>query len=202
MPKTETRPAKPKFSCKNCDAKFSRWKVKCSRCQKRNSIVMKAVASDKNRRKGGNWAGSVPMAEAVHLAEIILSDSLRLNTGIQEFDRVLGGGIVPGVTVMIGGDPGIGKSTLLLQVVDSLSQSQPEGTGKCLYVTGEESAEQVKIRAERLGIRSNNILIFPETNVMAILAQMKKSRPLLTVIDSIQTLSLPGIDSADRKSVV
>jgi DNA repair protein RadA/Sms len=97
---------------------------------------------------------------------------------------------------MIGGDPGVGKSTLLLQVVDSLSELQLDGIGKCLYVTGEESAQQVKIRAERLGIKSKNLLIFPETDVDAILAEMKKVRPLLTVIDSVQTLRLSSIDSA------
>jgi DNA repair protein RadA/Sms len=97
---------------------------------------------------------------------------------------------------MIGGDPGIGKSTLLLQVVDRISKAPKKKKGTCLYVTGEESAQQVKIRAERLGVTSKNLLIFPETDVMAILKQIKKTRPLLTVIDSIQTLFHPGIDSA------
>src|SRR5208282_2390325 len=105
-------------------------------------------------------------------------------------------GIVPGETVMIGGDPGIGKSTLLLQVVDRLSRLPHLQGGKCLYVTGEESAQQIKLRAERLGIRSNNLYIFPETDVMAILAQIEKTRPVLTVIDSIQTLFLSDIPSA------
>jgi DNA repair protein RadA/Sms len=97
---------------------------------------------------------------------------------------------------MIGGDPGIGKSTLLLQVVDRLAKLQKDGQGKCLYVTGEESAQQIKLRAERLGIRSNNLYIFPETDVRAILEQIEKTKPILTVIDSIQTLFLSDIASA------
>ncbi len=156
----------------------------------------KIVPSVKPVKKGWNLSENSGTTGSVHLHDILMSDSLRIVTGIKEFDRVLGGGIVPGVTIMIGGDPGVGKSTLLLQVVDSLSELQLDGKGKCLYVTGEESAQQVKIRAERLGIKSKNLLIFPETDVDAILAEMKKVRPLLTVIDSIQTLCVQDIDSA------
>ena len=190
--------SKSGFVCKSCGARFDRWKGKCSHCDQWNTIVVKAAVETDTKGKNRNWAESTEMAEAVYLTEIVIGDALRLNTGIKEFDRVLGGGIVPGVTVMFGGDPGIGKSTLLLQVVDRLAELQlkGKGKGKCLYVTGEESAQQVKIRAERLGLKAKNLLIFPETDVNAILALIKKTRPILTVIDSIQTLYLTGIDSA------
>jgi DNA repair protein RadA/Sms len=163
---------------------------------KTKSKIKKAAKSAKTVKKGWRLSETSLSVGSVHLHEIMMSDTLRIITGIKEFDRVLGGGIVPGVTVMIGGDPGIGKSTLLLQVVDRLSQMPSNGKGKCLYVTGEESAQQVKVRAERLGIKSKNLLIFPETDVTAIVAEMKKVRPVLTVIDSIQTLCLSDIDSA------
>src|ERR1035441_6057356 len=190
------------FVCRNCGAKSGKWKGKCSHCDQWNTITEKPEMPVSTKEKGLKWLESSGLTEAVYLTDIAMGDGLRLITGIKEFDRVLGGGIVPGVTVMIGGDPGIGKSTLLLQVVDRLSNNLKKGKGTCLYVTGEESAQQVRIRAERLGVKSKNLLIFPETDVMAILAQMKKTRPLLTVIDSIQTLFHSEIDSApgDRKS--
>jgi DNA repair protein RadA/Sms len=117
----------------------------------------------------------------------------RLKTDWKEFDRVLGGGIVPGATVMVGGDPGIGKSTLLLQAADRFSRVNG---GCCLYVTGEESPQQVKMRADRLGISSGKVFVYPETEVTAILDQLQKLKPAFTVVDSVQTLFLPELASA------
>ncbi|HUO58307.1 MAG TPA: DNA repair protein RadA [bacterium] len=191
MAKTKTQ-----YVCQNCGARSPKWQGKCTACGQWNSFVEELVEKTKSEERGRKLSSPSETTAAVALDEIELDEGFRLKTRINEFDRVLGGGIVPGETVMIGGDPGIGKSTLLLQVVDRLARPQKEGQGKCLYVTGEESAQQIKLRAERLGIRSNNLYIFPETDVMAILAQIEKTRPVLTVIDSIQTLFLADIASA------
>ena len=187
---------KTQYVCQNCGARSPKWQGKCNACGQWNSFVEELLAAGKSEERGRKLSKPSETSEAVALDQIVVDEGFRLKTRISEFDRVLGGGIVPGETVMIGGDPGIGKSTLLLQVVDRLARLQKEGQGKCLYVTGEESAQQIKLRAERLGIRSNNLYIFPETDVMAILAQIEKTRPVLTVIDSIQTLFLADIASA------
>ena len=191
MPKTKTQ-----FVCRNCGVKSPKWQGKCNSCNEWNSFVEELVDSGKSEERGRKLSKPAETTAPVALDEIDVEEGYRLKTQINEFDRVLGGGIVPGETVMIGGDPGIGKSTLLLQVVDRLSRLQKQGQGKCLYVTGEESAQQIKLRAERLGIRSNNLFIFPETDVLAILGQIEKTKPVLTVIDSIQTLFLADIASA------
>ncbi len=191
MAKTKTQ-----FVCQNCGARSPKWVGKCNSCGEWNTYVEELLDSGKSEERGRKLSKPSETTAAVPLDEIDVEEGFRLKTQINEFDRVLGGGIVPGETVMIGGDPGIGKSTLLLQVVDRLSRLQKQGQGKCLYVTGEESAQQIKLRAERLGIRSNNLYIFPETDVFAILAQIEKTKPVLTVIDSIQTLFLADIASA------
>jgi DNA repair protein RadA/Sms len=191
MPKSKTQ-----FICQNCGAKSLRWQGKCNSCDQWNTFVEETTDSGRSEERGRKLSSPSEAVKPVSLDEIEVDEGFRLRTGLNEFDRVLGGGIVPGETVMIGGDPGIGKSTLLLQVVDRLSRLQKDGQGKCLYVTGEESAQQIKLRAERLGIRSNNLFIFPETDVRAILEQIEKTRPVLTVIDSIQTLFLADITSA------
>ncbi len=191
LPKTKTQ-----FVCKNCGAKSYKWQGKCNLCGEWNSFVEESIDRVKTEERGRKLASSSGPVDPLSLMDIEVSDGFRLETGLQEFDRVLGGGIVPGETVMIGGDPGIGKSTLLLQVVDRLSRLPQSQKGKCLYVTGEESAQQIKLRADRLGIRSNNLYIYPETDGMAILDQIEKTRPVMTVIDSIQTLFLSDISSA------
>lgn len=191
MAKTKTQ-----FVCQNCGARSPKWQGRCTSCGEWNSFVEELIDSGKSEERGRKLSKPSETVAPVALDEIDVDEGFRLKTQINEFDRVLGGGIVPGETVMIGGDPGIGKSTLLLQVVDKLSRLQKQGQGKCLYVTGEESAQQIKLRAERLGIRSNNLFIFPETDVSAILSQIEKTKPVLTVIDSIQTLFLADIASA------
>jgi len=184
------------YVCQNCGDKAPKWQGKCDACGQWNTFVEEVVEKVKSEERGRKLSQPSETSKPLALPEIEVEEGFRLKTRLHEFDRVLGGGIVPGETVMIGGDPGIGKSTLLLQVVDRLSKLQKEGQGKCLYVTGEESAQQIKLRAERLGIRSNNLYIFPETDVAAILAQIERTRPVLTVIDSIQTLFLSEIASA------
>lgn len=196
MPRTKTQ-----FVCQTCGAKSPKWQGKCNSCGQWNSYVEEMMDLGKSGERGRKLSRPSESIEPVALDDIEVSEGFRLKTRMNEFDRVLGGGIVPGETVMIGGDPGIGKSTLLLQVMQQLSEtSSPDGEvpegGKCLYVTGEESAQQIKLRADRLGIRSNNLYILPETDVSTILAHIEKTRPRLTVIDSIQTLFLAEIASA------
>ncbi|HVM31949.1 MAG TPA: DNA repair protein RadA [bacterium] len=191
MPRTKTQ-----YVCQTCGAKSPKWQGKCNACNQWNSFVEEMVERVKNEERGRKLSASSGSLEPVALDDIEVDEGFRLKTGMGEFDRVLGGGIVPGETVMIGGDPGIGKSTLLLQVMQKLSRDPLGEQGKCLYVTGEESAQQIKLRADRLGIRSNNLYILPETDVLTILAHIEKHRPRLTVIDSIQTLFLSDIASA------
>ena len=121
---------------------------------------------------------------AVAYAQIESQDDARISSGVAEFDRVLGGGIVPGTLVLIGGDPGIGKSTLLLQVADRLSASG----AVVLYVSGEESERQVKLRGERLGIQAANLYLLPETNLENVFHEIERLKPAAIIIDSIQTI--------------
>jgi DNA repair protein RadA/Sms len=131
-------------------------------------------------------------ARPVHYSEIESQDDARIPSGVTEFDRVLGGGIVPGSLILIGGDPGIGKSTLLLQVADRLS-----GLGSpVLYVSGEESERQIKMRGERLGVRAEHLFLLPETNLESILDEVERSKPGAIIVDSIQTVFSSKIESA------
>jgi DNA repair protein RadA/Sms len=155
---------------------------RCPDCGQWNSFVEEAPVSGAAKRKA---------AEPVPLDSITHTEESRLSTGIGELDRVLGGGVVPGSVVLIGGDPGIGKSTLTLQALGCLS-----GMGKVLYVSGEESPEQVKLRAERLGIRSENIILLPETSLEGILRSAEKLTPRIMVVDSIQTIFFSELPSA------
>jgi DNA repair protein RadA/Sms len=128
----------------------------------------------------------------VRFGEIESQDDARVSSGITEFDRVLGGGIVPGSLILIGGDPGIGKSTLLLQVADKLSQQSE----RVLYVSGEESERQIKMRGERLGVEAANLFLLPETNLENILNEVERERPGAIIVDSIQTVFSSSIESA------
>jgi len=188
LPKPKTR-----FVCQNCGAQSPKWLGRCPDCGEWNSYVEEtleapAVAA-KGRRLSGGEARSTPMP----LDAIRVEAGYRHRTGIGEFDRVLGGGIVPGAAILIGGDPGIGKSTLLLQALHRLSTASKEAF---LYVTGEESPQQVKLRAERLGLASERLMVYAETDVHAVLEALERVKPAVTVVDSIQTLYLPELASA------
>ena len=124
--------------------------------------------------------------------EIEAQDDARMSSGIEEFDRVLGGGVVAGSLVLIGGSPGIGKSTIVIQVADHLSRKG----AKVLYVSGEESERQIKMRGERLGLSADNLFLLPETNLQSILAETEKLRPEFLIVDSIQTVYSERIESA------
>src|SRR5262247_1349133 len=182
--------AKPKiiFACQNCGYQSPRWLGKCPDCHQWNSLVEETTEVSKNTRV--EVAGT--RQDPSRLSEISTREEGRVLCGIGEFDRVLGGGLVPGSVILIGGDPGIGKSTLLLQAFAAVSQ-----TGlTCLYVSGEESPRQIKMRAERLGIAAPNLLVLSETSLERILEQVKRHKPRVLVIDSIQTIFTSTLPSA------
>ncbi|MFY8118599.1 MAG: DNA repair protein RadA, partial [Roseateles sp.] len=178
------------FSCSECGATSPKWLGKCPGCGAWNTLIEGPAetgsSSGKNRYQA--LAKSQPVAT---LSAIEARDFERTATGLEELDRVLGGGIVAGGVVLIGGDPGIGKSTLLLQAVDALSQSQ-----KVLYVTGEESGAQVAMRARRLGLAGDKVRVLAEINLEKVLATIEAESPDFCVIDSIQTVYSEQLSSA------
>jgi DNA repair protein RadA/Sms len=201
--------SKTQFLCNSCGSVHPKWMGKCPDCGTWDSLeeykTQAPDARDAVRNLGG--AGTADLArgaEPVTVDQIDSADSPRLPTGIGEFDRILGGGIVPGSAVLVGGEPGIGKSTLLLQVAASLSQvpTAPAKHGrdaratKVLYVTSEESAKQVGLRAGRLGVTSPNLLILAETNVERIINQIGKVKPDVVIVDSIQMIYKPTLPAA------
>lgn len=180
--------AKVQYICQSCGAVYPRWLGQCSDCGEWNTILEGVSPAP---RKGGGYAASAGQAGVELLSEVSLSDVPRITSGSPEMDRVLGGGVVPGGVMLIGGDPGIGKSTLLLQVLAAV-----QAQGSTLYVTGEESLTQVRLRAERLGLPRMDLPVLAETRVEAILQQMEARRPGLVVLDSVQTLYTDALDSA------
>lgn len=176
------------FVCQNCGAQSPRWLGRCPSCEGWNTLVEENVTPVRKRGEGV-VSGDGP----VLLDEILTDEEKRWTTGIAEFDRVLGGGIVRGSVILIGGDPGIGKSTLSLQVSSSLSRKGY----KILYVSGEESVKQTRLRAQRLGVSQNNLLyIVNQIDLNAILEYIEKINPEVVVIDSIQVIYSAGISSS------
>lgn len=188
------------FFCQNCGHEESKWLGQCPACKEWNTFAEEKVSAGISR---GVTAGakSVREAQVVPLSQVSAEDDARIITQIKELDRVLGGGIVPGSLVLVGGDPGIGKSTLLLQVCQRLA-----GSKKILYISGEESQNQIKLRANRMGDFTDNLLLLCETNLDTIRAVIERQNPDLVVIDSIQTMyneevsSAPGSVSQVRES--
>jgi len=178
------------FICQNCGYESRKWLGKCPECGEWNSLVEERVVTTK--RGAGRNSFRLREAKAVAYTEIESQDDVRVSSGVTEFDRVLGGGIVPGTLVLLGGDPGIGKSTLLLQVADRLSANNVS----VLYVSGEESERQIKLRGERLGVKAPNLLLLPETNLENIFREIERVQPGAIVVDSIQTTFSSEIESA------
>lgn len=181
------------FICQNCSYQTSKWMGKCPECGSWNSFTEETAvaAKDLNRAHKRTAQGT----EAPKLVnEIVLEKQFRVSSGMSEFDRVVGGGVVPGSLILIGGEPGIGKSTLLTSVMGKLSQTHAEAV--VLYVSGEESTNQVAERAKKVGVNNNNFYIYNETNWQKILEQINKLKPRFLVVDSIQTTSSSEIDSA------
>lgn len=183
---------KTAYSCSECGGVFPKWSGQCPECGAWNSLNETAAASKgtKNSRFSG-YAGAVPAAQVFPLSEVEPSQNRGISTGIKELDRVLGGGLVSGSVVLIGGDPGIGKSTLLIQAMTKF-----QGEVSTLYISGEESPEQISMRAHRLGLPSDGLKLFTETCVETILKQAAIERPSVMVIDSIQTVYTEMLQSA------
>ncbi|MBX9445949.1 DNA repair protein RadA [Dickeya chrysanthemi] len=183
------------FVCNECGADYPRWQGQCSACHAWNTIteVRLAAASSSSRsdRFSGYAGDSGSVSRVQKLSEISLEALPRFSTGFQEFDRVLGGGVVPGSAILIGGNPGAGKSTLLLQTLCKLAEQM-----KTLYVTGEESLQQVAMRAHRLGLPAQHINMLSETSIEQICLIAEQEQPKLMVIDSIQVMHLADIQSS------
>src|SRR5216110_1636079 len=196
--------AKPKihFLCNNCGAVQAKWMGKCPDCGTWDSLEeYKEPAFDERAERSGKLAAEaergMASAEPMAIAEIEEADTPRIKSGIGEFDRILGGGLVAGSAILVGGEPGIGKSTLLLQVADSIANRKSKIENlKVLYVTSEESARQTAIRASRLGAGAKSLLVLAETNVERIINQIRKHRPAVVVIDSIQMIYKPQLPAA------
>ena len=178
------------FVCQNCGETARKWLGQCPGCREWNTLVEERVrtAAVASRSFTGRAAGAAPLA----YSSIESQDDARTTAGIAEFDRVLGGGIVAGSLVLIGGTPGIGKSTIVLQIADRMTA----GGERVLYVSGEESERQIKLRGERLGIAADGLFVLPETNLESLLAQTAELRPSLVIIDSIQTIFSERVESA------
>lgn len=178
------------FFCNECGNEFSRWTGKCPSCGAWNTLVEEKV--QKKTDKSPNKSTILTQKSvAKTLNEITVDKSIRFDTGMNELNRVLGGGLVKGSMTLIGGDPGIGKSTLLLQICNSLSKS-----GDILYVTGEESAEQIKLRADRIGVTASNLSILAENDLENIESIIKENNPDIIIVDSVQTIYRNELGSA------
>ncbi len=184
---------KSAFVCNDCGADYKKWQGQCGECGAWNSLVEVRLGPTPSNRAARfeGYAGGAAGNPVQTLAEIALQDVPRFSSGTGEFDRVLGGGLVPGSVVLIGGHPGAGKSTLLLQTLCNLARTMP-----ALYVTGEESLQQVAMRAQRLGLPTDRLQMLSETSVEAICATAQQVKPRVMVIDSIQVMHLEDISSA------
>ena len=175
------------FFCQNCGHEESKWLGQCPMCKEWNSFVEERVTTSKT--------AAVKAAKEIHivpLSEVKTENEERVTTEIKELDRVLGGGIVPGSLILVGGDPGIGKSTLLLQVCQKLAKKER----KVLYISGEESLRQIKLRAQRMGEFNDHLLLLCETNLELIRNVIEKEKPDTVIIDSIQTMYSEEVGSA------
>ncbi|MCR9263831.1 MAG: DNA repair protein RadA [Flavobacteriaceae bacterium] len=184
MAKTKTA-----FFCQNCGTQYAKWVGQCSACKEWNTIVEEVVQKEDKRSWKASSVSDKKANKPLRVSEITHESELRLDTKDQEFNRVLGGGLVPGSLTLLGGEPGIGKSTLLLQIALKLPF-------KILYVSGEESQRQIKMRADRIQPNSENCYILTETKTQNIFQQIASLEPDLVVIDSIQTLHTDYIESA------
>lgn len=174
------------FVCSSCGYESPKWMGKCPACNEWNTFY-----EEKDVTKSGTKEKKKELGQVVKLNEVEKKETSRIKTGIEELDRVLGGGFVNGSLTLLGGEPGIGKSTLILQICNSLKID-----GKILYVSGEESAEQIKIRADRLGVKKDNILFLSETDIDNVEIQIEKVEPEFVIIDSIQTMYSEEITSS------
>ena len=176
------------FVCQQCGRESLKWLGRCPVCESWNSFEPVSV----ERRPSSGLHSASNSASPEELAAVVLDATPRLSLGISEFDRVLGGGLVPGSLVLLGGEPGIGKSTLLLQVCSRMAR---DGS-PVIYVSGEESPRQVRLRSIRLGVSGENIILLPETNLDAVLSHLSAMSPAMVIVDSIQTMYLDAVPGA------
>jgi len=188
-----SKSAKTIYLCNECGAQSPKWAGQCADCGAWNSLQesVSAPSAKAQGRFAGGYAGDANAVQVRNLSEVAAQQTERRSTGLLELDRVLGGGLVTGSVVLIGGDPGIGKSTLLVQALALLSAES-----RALYVSGEESAEQISLRARRLGLPTQRLRLLTETCVERILALMAQERPAVMVLDSIQTFYTEALQSA------
>lgn len=175
--------------CQNCGAQSRKWLGQCPDCGQWNTLVEERFRPTAGSARVGARSFS---ASPIAFDDVESQDDARISSGIDELDRVLGGGIVNGSLVLIGGSPGIGKSTIVIQMADRCAKNGVD----VIYVSGEESARQVKMRGERLGLGAERLFILPETNMQAVLAELDRSRPGIVIVDSIQTIFSENIESA------
>ncbi|MCM5662608.1 DNA repair protein RadA [Galbibacter mesophilus] len=180
---------KTTFFCQNCGTQYAKWQGQCSACKEWNTLVEEVVQKEEKKGWKPTDTSSKRASKPLRIQEIDGSQEMRMSSGGKEFDRVLGGGIVPGSVTLLGGEPGIGKSTLLLQIALHLPF-------KTLYVSGEESQKQIKMRAERIFPDSKNCYILTETKTQNIFRQIEETQPDILIIDSIQTLHTDYIESS------
>ncbi len=187
MSKTKTA-----FFCSNCGYESAKWSGKCPSCEQWNTFVEEVIVkgTDKKQSEWKEFAGLSTGVKTISLLNVVSGEERRILTADSELNRVLGGGIVTGSIVLTGGEPGIGKSTLFLQVALQLENIIT------LYISGEESEQQIKMRADRLRMENENFYLLTETNTQTIFQEIKKLRPQLVIVDSVQTLQSPYIDSA------
>ena len=179
---------KTSFFCQNCGTQHAKWQGQCNSCKEWNTLSEEVI--EKSTKKV--WKSYQKIYEAIKplkIDKIDIKQELRINTGDQELDRVLGGGIIPGALMLLGGEPGIGKSTLLLQIAMRIN-------AKVLYVSGEESQRQIKIRSNRINESSNDCYILSETKTQNIFSQIETLNPDLVIIDSVQTLNTDNIENS------
>lgn len=199
---------KTSYICSNCGNVTSKWYGKCPECDSWNTLEERLIQSDqpassKIKRTSANHHETLERSNAKRIDEIEFQNNLRFRTGLGEFDRVLGGGLVEGSVVLISGEPGIGKSTLLLQICQYVGEH-----ARLLYVTGEESVSQIKLRAKRVGVDTPNLLLLSETNVSKIIPEINTIQPDVVIIDSIQTMydenhpSSPGTVTQVKQSTM
>ncbi len=188
-----------RYICQTCGAAHLRWEGQCRTCGGWNTLVETVVRDADTRRRAGSAAGSAGRSNSPQsLSGLREAELVRIPTGIGEVDRVLGGGLVPGSAVLLGGEPGIGKSTLLLQAAAGLTASEGRPGGEVLYATGEESAGQVRLRAGRLGLlegaAADRISVVAESEVGRIIELTREARPIVLIVDSIQTVTIDELD--------
>lgn len=179
------------YACQQCGNQSTKWLGRCPECGNWNTYVEEQVRGEPAGTRAARRSAA-PGSHPMPLAEVQFASANRLRLAMREVNQVLGGGIVPGSLVLVGGDPGIGKSTLLLQLASEVAGA----FGPVLYVSGEESVQQLKLRAQRLGISGERLLVMAENDLDGIIEQLQKSRPMMAVIDSIQTVFLGSISSA------